>query len=126
MAEGGRRARADYLRNDGLLATVGGETRFLPLSIPRTDPSPLAVDLNKAIMKTELKNKFLPDAASLRLQLVGLDDKAFPKYEFKMGDSSGTRKAGEYGQERAPRWKRGPARRSPSRGPARSISPIRN
>ena len=99
---GDANARAEYLRNCGLLAAVGSETRFLPLSVAKEMPE-LVADIDNRAMKTEFKSTSLPDSASLRLQLIGLDDKTFPKCEFKLLDSAGqkgkTEAAGKNGAE---------------------------
>ena len=50
------------------------------------------VDLDKGTVKVELKRSSLPDAAAMRLQVVGLDDGQFPQHQLKLEAAAAGRK----------------------------------
>ena len=81
-----------HLRNCGVLIAGGGETRFLPFSLPVEKAAQL-VDLDKGTVKIDLKRSSLPDAAAIHLQIVGLDDKQFPEHELKVEAAAAGKKA---------------------------------
>ena len=92
--KGAADARADFLRNCGLLAAVGEQTAFLPMTLPQ-EKAELIADIDKGMVKTEFKSNTLPDPAALRLQLVGLTDTTFPKCDFKVIDPSAPKVSGK-------------------------------
>jgi len=75
--------RANYLRNCGLVITVDGQSRWLPLAAPQ-QIEPLLLDLDRGSTRANLPSEWLPKSESLRLEIIGLEGE-FPKHEFKPG-----------------------------------------
>jgi hypothetical protein len=84
-AQGVDPARANCLFNCGLKICVDGESRFLPLAAPQ-QVKPVPVNLDTGIGRTAFPADRLPEAETLRLQIVRLDG-GFPTPEFKPRNS---------------------------------------
>ncbi len=93
-------AKADSLRNCGVLIAVGGASRFLPFSLP-VEKAAQMVDLDKGTVKVNLKRSSLPDAAAIRLQVLGLDGGQFPAHQLKVEAAAAGRKPNKGAPEAA-------------------------
>lgn len=80
---------AGYLRNCGLLMTVGDASRFVPLSRPQM-VEPILLDWDNAPIRVSFERKDLPDSGALRFQITGLSG-PFPKYMIDSNEPIGSK-----------------------------------